>query len=582
MKRQKLVDYINTAASRDKADLVLKGGKIFNVFTKELEEADLAIKDGVIVGIGDYEGEKEVDLEGKTVVPGLIDGHIHIESSMMTPVSFGKAVMPHGTTTVITDPHEITNVAGTDGIRFMIQQGKKSHLDIFVMLPSCVPATAVDEAGAVLEAYDLEDFMDNKNVLGLAEMMNFYGVENADPQVVDKLYMTQKHGKLIDGHAPFLSGKGLNAYIAAGVKSDHECSDINEGKEKFRRGQWIMIREGTAAQNLEALAPLFQEPWSRRICLVTDDKHPNDLIHKGHIDYIIRKAISLGAAPEDAVIAGSLNAAERFELKDRGALAPGYIADMVVVDSLENFDVKEVYKDGKLVAKDGEMVVKDEPPKMKKGKFARIYHSFNLDPITVDQLAVPSEGELMRVAQMIDGQLITDEKLEKWVEKEGVAPGVDLDKDIVKVAVFERYRRSGHVGIGFVGGYGLKRGAVATSIAHDSHNLIVAGTNDEDIALAANRVRENNGGIAIALDGEIIGDLKLPIGGLMTDADVFEVDEELEALKVKARELGVGEGIDPFMTLSFVALPVIPKLRINTLGLVNTDTQSVLPVRFDA
>lgn len=560
----------------------MKGGKIFNVFTKELEEADLAVKDGLIIGIGHYDGENEIDLEGQTVVPGLIDGHIHIESSMMTPVSFGKAVMPHGTTTVITDPHEITNVAGTDGIRYMIQQGKRSHLDIFIMLPSCVPATAIDEAGAVLEAYDLEDFMDNKNVLGLAEMMNFYGVENADPQVVDKLYMTLKHDKLIDGHAPFLTAKGLNAYLAAGVKSDHECSDINEGKEKLRRGQWIMIREGTAAQNLEALIQLFEEPWNRRICLVTDDKHPNDLIHKGHIDYIIRKAVSLGAAPEDAVIAGSLNAAQRFDLKDRGALAPGYIADLVVVDNLEDFNVKDVYKDGKLVARDGEMVVKDEPPKMKKGKFARIFHSFNLDPISVDQLKVPSEGELMRVVQMIDGQLITDEKIEKWVENEGVAPGVDLDKDIIKVAVFERYRRSGHVGIGFVGGYGLKRGAVATSIAHDSHNLIVAGSNDEDIALAANRVRENNGGIAIALDGEIIGDLKLPIGGLMTDADVFEVEEQLESLKEKARDLGVGEGIDPFMTLSFIALPVIPKLRINTLGLINTDTQTVLPVRFDA
>lgn len=580
MHREELVDAIKSASGEKKPQLVFKNGKIFNVFTGELEEADLAVNDKIIVGIGEYEGEKEIDLNGKTLIPGLIDGHIHIESSMLTPVPFGQAVMPHGTTTVITDPHEIANVAGNDGIRYMLHQAKKTSLDIFIMLPSCVPATDLDESGAVLEAYDLQDFIKKDQVLGLAELMNSFGTIQADKAIVDKIYMAEKAGKLIDGHAPFLSGLGLNAYITSGVDSDHECSDLDEALEKLRRGQWIMIREGTAAQNLEALIDLFKEPYNRRICLVTDDKHPGDLKNLGHIDYIIKKAVSLGAKPEDAVIAGSLNAARRFNLYDRGALAPGYLADIVVVDNINDLNVEEVYKKGKLVAKDGKMTVKEKPAKHNPKKYAKIYSSFNLDPVTEEMLKVPGYGPRMRVAEFIPNQLLTEEIVVPWVEKEGVAPGVDIENDICKVAVFERYRRTGHVGIGFAKGYGLTKGAIASSVAHDSHNLVVAGTNDRDMAAAANRVRENHGGLAVVVDGEVLGDLPLPIGGLMSDQSLDQVDRQLELLKNMTREIGVAEGVDPFMTLAFLCLPVIPRLRVNTLGLIDVDHQSVLPVRF--
>lgn len=581
MNKQQLADQLKTSMGQKKAELVLKNAKIVNVFTHEIEEGNIAIENGMIAGIGDYEGTEEKDLQGAFVCPGFIDGHIHIESSMLTPDEFERAVLPHGTTAVITDPHEIANVAGTEGIRYMLDRSKNLDLDVFIMLPSCVPSTPLDESGAVLEASDLDFLYQNDRVLGLAELMDFYDTVRGDNRILDKIEGAVKHGKLIDGHAPFLSGKALNAYAAAGVGSDHECSTPEEAREKLRRGQWLMIREGTAAQNLEALMPLFTDENADRILFVTDDKHPGDLLRNGHIDFIIRKAVSLGADPVNAVKAASWNASRCFRLYDRGAVAPGYKADLVVVDDLRDFEVREVYKDGKLCALNGEARIGTEVPPAVPERHPGIYHSFNMDPAKIEQLVVPTTGPKMRVAQVLPGELITQERIEDWKEIPGYAPGVDPDRDIIKTAVFERHRRSGHIGIGFLGGYGLKRGAVATSIAHDSHNLIAAGLTDEDIVLAANAVRKNHGGLAVALDGRIIGELPLPIAGLMTHYPAEQVDRKLEALKAELRKLGIPEDIDPFMTLAFTSLPVIPKLRVNTLGLIDTDKQEIIPVRFN-
>lgn len=520
-----------------------------------------------------------MDLKGAVVCPGLIDGHIHLESSMVAPGEFERTVIPHGTQAVITDPHEIANVAGVEGIRFMMERTAGLTLDVFFMLPSCVPATGLDESGAVLPADKLEPFYKDERVLGLAELMNSYGTTRADQGILDKLEGALGKNKLVDGHAPGLTGRELNAYVTAGVKSDHECSTASEAIEKLSRGQWIMIREGTAARNLEALMPLFQEPYYHRCMLVTDDKHPGDLLRLGHIDYIIRKAISLGADPVHAVIMGSCNAAQYFGLKDRGAIAPGYQANLIVVSDLENFRVEQVYKNGRLVAENGTMkegVLAAERKNIETP--VRVGDSFHLKELTPEQLYIEKKSGQVRVLCLTPGELTTTERLVPWTEKEGYAPGVDVDRDIVKMAVFERHHDTGHIGLGFLGGYGLKHGAVATSIAHDSHNLIVAGTNDADMILAGNTVRKNRGGLAIAADGKVLGELALPIAGLMSEEAAEVVDRRLEALKEEAGKLGISKEIDPFMTLAFASLPVIPKLRLNTYGLIDAEKQEIVDV----
>ena len=571
-----LKSLIASAAGEVKADLVLKNAKILNVFTRELEEGDVAVKDGVIVGIGSYSGEEEIDLEGKIICPGLIDGHIHIESSMLSPSEFAKAVIPHGTTAVITDPHEIANVAGTDGISFMLESSKDLPMDIFFMLPSCVPATPLDESGDVLTATELSPFYKEERVLGLAELMNSYGTVNGDEDIIAKINGAKANGKAIDGHAPALTGNGLNAYIAAGVKSDHECFTFEEAKEKLKRGQWIMIRQGTAAKNLNSLLPLFDDKYTDRCMLVTDDKHPGDLISQGHIDYIVREAVKAGKSPFNAVKMASFNAATYFGLKDRGAVAPGYIADLIVVSDLKDFNVEKVFKNGKLVAEGGELKAKIDSAPVDEVKYKRVCHSFNMPKVTVDSFKITGTGSKKRVIKVVTGEIITDE-----VIVDSSSPEAEPDKDISKIAVIERHKGTGHIGLGFVKGYGLKKGAIASSVAHDSHNLIVAGTNDEDMAIAANAVLENEGGLAVAVDGKLIGTLALPLGGLMCEQDAASVEEKLVALKEQARVLGVPEGIDPFMTLAFTALPVIPKLRIITKGVVDVNTQSYAPVLFD-
>lgn len=586
--KEALRERILAASGVKRAGLVLKGAKVLNVFTRELEEADVAVQDGFIVGIGAYRGEEEHDLTGRIICPGFIDGHIHLESSMVRPEEFERAVLPHGTTAVVTDPHEIANVAGTEGIEYMLRETEGLLLDVYVMLPSCVPAAAMEESGAVLQAEELRRFYDNDRVLGLAELMNAPGTIAAEDGVLSKLEDAARMKKRVDGHAPGLSGKALNAYCTAGVASDHECCKKEEALQKLRRGQWIMIREGTAARNLEALISLCKDPWASRCMFVTDDKHPGDLRRLGHMDWIIRRAVLLGADPVTAVLMATLYPAQYFGLRENGAVAPGYRADLAVLTDLEEMRVERVYKNGRLAAENGRVLHKGIPSAVcKKGadglggeSFQSVFHSFRMAPVRTQDLKLEPEGDTVRVIQLTPKELLTRERLEPWTHVAGFPPGVDPARDIVKLAVFERHKGTGHKGVGFLGGYGLKAGAVATSVAHDSHNLIVAGMSDSDMALAAEAVRKAEGGIAVVKGGTLLGILPLPIGGLMTPMTAQAVDEKLEELKRLAAGLGVREGIDPFMTLAFVSLPVIPALRLNTCGLIDVERQEILEVSF--
>ncbi len=576
MQIEMLKQKIAAARGELDADLVLKHAKVVNVFTNEVEDADVAIYAGQIVGVGDYTGRTEVDLQGRYVCPGLIDGHIHIESSMLCGPAFAQAVLPHGTTAVVTDPHEISNVAGTDGLEFMLETTKNLDLSVYFMLPSCVPATCLDESGAVLKAEDLQPYYQNPRVLGLAEVMNAYGIVRGDLEILQKICGCTGR---IDGHAPFLSGRELNAYLVAGVASDHECSDFHEAMEKLRRGQYIMVREGTAAKNMDALLPLFQEPYCNRCMLVTDDKHPGDLLREGHIDALIRKAIGAGVDPAIAVKMGTLIPARYFGLRQNGAVAPGYAADLIVVSDLRQFTVEQVYKNGKLVAEQGR-ALNQAPLQVDQKRFARVLNSFEMDEIMLRDLELQETGEQERVICLQPHELLTSEKIVPFRKLPDLAPGVDPAQQIVKLAVFERHHRTGHVGLGFLGNYGLQRGAVASSIAHDSHNLIIAGTNDADMVLAGNTVRENKGGLAFAVDGRVVGALALPIAGLMSPKSAESVEETLQTLKAALQENGISEEIDAFMTLAFVSLPVIPKLRLNTYGVVDTERQKIVPAVF--
>ena len=559
-KLNKKLHVIDVAAGRVPADLVLKNATYVNVFSNELGHGDIAVAEGLIVGMGEYHGHVEVDVSGKLVLPGFLDAHIHLESSLVSPTEFAKAVLPHGTTTVITDPHEIANVMGTDGIEYMLQATEDLPVDVRFMLPSCVPATPLDESGAVLDYRAIDSFYDHPRVQGLAEMMNFVGTVNGDPQVVEKIVASQAHHKKIDGHAPGLSGNDLNAYIAAGVYSDHECSDLSDALAKLERGQFIMIREGTAARNLEALVPLLCSKYVDRCMFCTDDKHPNDLLEKGHIDYIVKKAISLGVDPIIAVKAACHTAARYFLLNNRGAIAPGYLADFVIIDNFENFDIEMVYKRGELMY-DGQL--RDFPtPEIDPYLVNRAHDTFHLSKLTADDF---KDGRPHAIIGLVPGEIISEDA--------GYIDHIDVEYDILKVAVIERHKNTHHIGLGYIKGYGLKSGAVATSISHDSHNIIVVGTSEEEMAAAANRIVENHGGITVMENGKVLGEVTLAIAGIMSDDPLVMVNSALESAKDEAFRLAVSRDIDPFMTLSFMALPVIPTLRITTRGVFDVNTQ---------
>jgi len=562
IKKQQIID---VASGRKKADLVLKNATYVNVFSGELDTEDIAVTHGLIVGLGEYEGVQEVDMTGKIVLPGFIDAHIHLESSLVSPSEFARAVLPHGTTTVITDPHEITNVMGTDGIDYMLCATEDLPVDVRFMIPSCVPASPLDESGANLDYRDVDSFFEHPRVQGLAEMMNFPGILAADGATVSKIVASQAHHKKIDGHAPGLKDKDLNAYISAGVYSDHECADLEDALLKLRRGQFIMIREGTAARNLEALIELVKsEKYFDRCMFCTDDKHPSDLLEKGHIDYICRQAVAMGADPIRTVQVACLHAARYFLLNNRGAIAPGYLADFAIVEDLKDFRVVSVYKKGQLVCDQGQ--VADFPnPELPHHLSQAAHDTFHLPRLRAEDF---TENRRRGLIGMVDGQIITEDR--------GYAEGVDITKDILKMAVIERHKNTGHIGIGYLNGYGLRFGAVATSVSHDSHNIICVGENDADMALAANRVAENRGGIVVVRDGRVLAELQLEIAGIMSEQSLTEVNTRLENAKQAAYELGVNPRIDPFMTLSFMALPVIPTLRLTTRGVVDVISQQYI------
>ena len=554
-KLNKKLHVVEVASGRQKADLVLKNATYVNVFCNQLSHGDIAVAEGLIAGMGEhYEGETEIDMGGKLVLPGFVDAHIHLESALVSPKEFANAVIPHGTTTVITDPHEIANVMGTDGIEYMLQATEDLPVDVRFMLPSCVPATPLDESGAVLDYRAIDSFYEHNRVEGLAEMMNYVGVANADEQVLEKIVAAQAHHKKIDGHAPGLAGNDLNAYIAAGVYSDHECSTVEDALAKLERGQYIMIREGTAARNLDALLPLLTPQYYTYCMFCTDDKHPNDLLEKGHIDYIVRRAIQAGINPIIAVKCASHHAARYFLLNNRGAIAPGFLADFVVIDNFEDFNILEVYKRGRRMF-DGKTVTPFEAPEIDLHLVRRSHETFHVAHLSAEDFI---ESRPRAVLGMVPGEIVTTDA--------GYAEKISVEDDVLKIAVIERHKNTHHIGIGYIKGYGLKSGAVATSISHDSHNIIVVGANEEDMAAAVNRVVELGGGIVVMDGGKVLGEVQLQIAGIMSEAPLVEVNEALENAKEQAFALGVSRGVDPFMTLSFMALTVIPTLRLTTRG----------------
>ena len=546
---------LEVAMGRADADLVLKNATYVNVFLNELSHGDIAVANGVIAGIGgEYHGRNEMDVTGMLVLPGFIDGHIHLESSLVAPVEFVKAVLPHGTTTVVTDPHEIANVMGTDGIEYILQATEGLPVDVRVMLPSCVPATALDESGATLDYRSIDALYSHQRVLGLAEMMNFTGVMNADKQALEKILGAQDHRRIIDGHAPGLTGQALNAYIAAGIYSDHECSTVEEAIEKMARGQHIMIREGTAAHNLDALLPLLSDRYHSNCFFCTDDIHPNDLLHKGDIDHIVRRAIQAGVDPIIAVKCATLHAARYFMMNDRGAIAPGFLADFVLIDSFEDFDILAVYKRGELLCAHGRLAEITEP-QIDLELVEHAHDTFHMDQLTEKSII---ENRPRAIMGIVPGQLFTTD--------EGYSEEIDVENDILKIIVAERHSYTSHIGLGYIKGYGLKHGAVATSVSHDSHNIIAVGTSEADIVAAVNQVIELNGGIVVWDDNCVQAELPLQIAGIMSQESLEIVNDKLEAAKAAAFERGVYPDVDPFMTLSFMALSVIPTLRITTRG----------------
>ena len=555
---------IDVAAGRTRADLVLKNANVVNVFTGDVTPGDIAIHGAYIAGIGEYVGNEVIDLKGKYVSPSFIDGHVHVESSMVMPIEYARAVVPHGTGAVVADPHEIANVLGMEGILYMSKSMRGGPLEFYMMLPSCVPSTDLETNGVALDFLDIKPLMTEHYVLGLAEVMNYPGVITRDPSILDKIRVALKMGKRIDGHAPNLDGLDLNAYAAARIKSEHECVDIDEARRKLARGMHIHIREGSTAKNLKALVSVI-EPHTAEFCsFVTDDRNTLDLMTKGHIDSMVRDAIELGVDPVLAIKVASLSTAKHYGLQYVGAVAPGYHADIVVLDSLEKINVEMVYKQGILVAKDGKMVqefgVEKQP---------RLRRSVNIHYLEPKDFQVKARGDRMNVIGMIPDQVFTEHLIEEPKVEDGlVVP--EIDRDIAKIAIIERHNASEPRSVGFVKGMGIKDGAMVSSIAHDSHNIVAVATNDRDLIQAAIQIVRMQGGIALAKGGKVIESLPLPIAGLMSDQPIEHVSERLKDLKTAAEKLGTPLE-EPFMAMSFLSLPVIPKLKITDLGLVDVD-----------
>jgi len=548
---------------------VFKNVQLINVFTGEILPTDLAVHGGKVVGWGNYQGREEIDLAGRYICPGFIDGHVHLESSLVVPAEFARAVVPLGTTTVIADPHEIANVCGLDGIRYLMEATAFLPLDVFFMLPSAVPSTALETGGAVLTASDLCVYRSHPRVLGLGEVMDYNAVLAERPGIMDKLNLFR--GMVTDGHAPKLTGTSLHRYIAAGIGSDHECTTEGEAWEKLSLGMHIMLRESSACQNLLALLPAVTPITSRRCMFVTDDRHPSDLRDEGHINYLVRRAVAAGVEAIVAIQMATINTAQYFGLHAKGALAPGYDADFLVLENLSDFRPLCVFQRGIMVATGGELVatasVYREPA---------LEQSINAAPLRPEQLQLYAEGPLARVIGLVPNQIATL-KLELAVPISDGCYVADVARDVLKLAVVERHFATGQVGVGLVHGFGLKKGAIASSVAHDSHNLVVIGTNDADMETALAAIIKLGGGIALVQSGEVLASLALPVAGLMSLKSLEEVAAELSKLCVIACELGVRPGSDPFMTLSFLALPVVPELKLTSRGLVDVGTGQIVP-----
>jgi len=553
---------IGVAAGREKADLVLKGGRIINVFTEEIIDGDVAIVDGRIAGIGGpYEGNEEIHLEGRYIAPGLIDGHVHIESSLATPEQFARAIVPRGTTTIIADPHEIANVSGMDGIEYILNASEAVPMDVFVMLPSCVPATDFENSGAVLEAADLAKLINHPRVLGLGELMDYPSVIGAAERVVDKIELAHNNGKIIDGHGPIIDEEALNAYVSAGVSTEHECESVEEMLNRLRLGMYILIREGSAARNLSTLVHGVSKENLRRCLFCTDDRHPGDILTDGHIDNNVRLAMECGLPALSAIRMATLNAAECYRLYDRGAIAPGYIADLIILENLRTFKVEKVFKEGRLVADDGiplfeiESLVDD-----------RVRDTVNIGELDASKLVLNMESDIARVMKIAPKTLVTEHVTRKVGLKDGAFQYVK-ELDILKLVVIERHKATGNVGLGLVEGFELKNGAIASTVAHDSHNLIIIGDTDDNIMTAAKEIERIGGGLVVVKSGKVIGSLPLPIAGIMSDQTLGEMDSKHEELMELAYGVGVNKNIDPFMLLAFLALPVIPELKLTDVGL---------------
>lgn len=567
---------IEVAAGREPADLVIRGGRLVNVLSGAIEEVDLAICAGLIASVGaGYDGREEVDVGGAHLCPGLIDPHMHLESSQVTLPQFARAVVPLGTTAVVLDPHEIANVHGMEGVGYLLQSRRNLPLSVFITAPSCVPATQLETAGAELGSEQIAELLDEPGVVGLGEMMNFPGVLGCDRQVLEKLRKASERKMVRDGHSPGLSGADLNSYLAAGIDSDHECTTAEEAAEKLARGMYLFIREGSSARNLADLLPFVTAQNSRRVSFCTDDREPGDLLEHGHLDDVVRKAVAAGLDPVTAITMASLNAAERFCL-DRegyGAIAPGRRADVLVCESLDPFRVRQVYVAGRLVAEDGQISgpipATADPPA----------GSMNLGWDRFEGLAVPAEGHQVRVIRVLEGQVITGHDTGDACIRDGMAVA-DSNRDLLKIAVFERHHASGRVGIGFVRGFGLRQGALASSVAHDSHNIVVVGADDADMLAAVRELERGGGGQVVVCDGQVRAMLELPIAGLMSDKPLEQVHQASEKLVKAARELGCSLPA-PFMTLSFLALPVIPSLKLTDMGLVDVDSFSIVPLWVD-
>ena len=552
------------------ADLVLKNAEVFHVYTGEFILCDIAIADGYIAGTGSYFGIEEIDMQGRYITPGFIDAHVHIESSMLTPYQFAKAALPCGVTTIVTDPHEIANVCGAKGIQYMLDATEQLPLNVYFMLPSCVPATDFEDSGAVLLAEDLEPFMEHPRVLGLAEVMNAPGVLQQDENVMAKLEMAGK-GR-IDGHAPGLTSSQLMGYAAAGITTDHECITKEQALDRLRAGIKVMLREGTAAKNMRSLLPTVNPDTAPYFMFCADDKIPAELLDSGYINYMVKTAIEEGVSVANALQIATINAARHYGIKDAGAILPGRKADLLVFDNLDEWKPRQVYKDGRLAVDNGRLLQEG-----RNCDSSSLEHTVNLATVTVESFRLPLKTEMANVIGLVPYQIVTNKAALSVKRVDGCAVS-DVENDILKLAVLERHHATGNIGLGLVKGFGLKRGALASTVGHDSHNLIVIGTNDEDMLAAVQELQRIGGGICIAEDGQIRGVLPLPVGGLMTNEPALMVAKQQAEMIALAREMGVPEFYSPFLTLAFLSLPVIPSLKLTDRGLVDVDSFKFIPL----